>query len=222
MDWIPAKNADYVIWLANLEAVIAVDFALYGLTAGDANDLNAANAAVQAAFTLAQDPATRTPVTVNNFDVARAAATVYAREFNATAQALPATSGELITAGFPVRSTVRSPQTPITASIDLALVSLIPEVLRLTATNPATPNTKAKPLDTRAVQFAMTIGTTAGVDPAQATEYRFGTRVPYDITTTTLQRGKIATIWARYQSRGSIGGQLVYGPYSLPLVVSLP
>lgn len=221
MDFIPARNNAFVPFITNAAAIIATGYANYGLTSGEATALTTAAGNVETTFTLAQDPTTRTPVAVDNFNTARAAATALMRQYNATAQAYPATSEDLIAAGFPVRDTVRSPQTPITATVDLAIISQIPEVLTVSARNPETPTSKRKPRDTRAVQFALAIGTEAAVDPAQATEYRFGTRTPYAIQTTTAQRGKKLTVWARYQSRGSIGGQLVYGPWSLPLVVSL-
>jgi hypothetical protein len=221
MDFIPARNAQYVPFVVNAAAVIAADYADYGIPLPVATDLTTKANAVESTFTLAQDPLTRTPVAIDNFNTARAACTAALRTINATAQAFGTYSEQLIAAGLPVRDTVRSPQTPITSTVDLAIVSQIPELLRVVARNPETPTSKRKPSNTRAVQFAMAVGTVAAVDPSAATEYRFGTRVPYDIQTTTAQRGKTLTLWARYQSRGSIGGQLVYGPWSLPLVVHL-
>lgn len=222
MDYIPQKLANKILWLGNLTAVMEVDFADYGVSDALQTDLQAANTAAQNAYAVSTDPATRTPVAIATTNSAVAAAVVIARQINSLAQVSTATSSQLVAAGLPVRDTTRSPQTPITDSVELEFVSAIPQVMSLQARNPATPTSKAKPKNTGGIQLAIAIGTTAAVDPSQATRNEFFTRSPLKVETAIEQRGKVATVFARYQSRGSIGGVKVYGPWSLPLVVNLP
>lgn len=222
MDYIPSTNAERVLWLQNLETVMSADFALYGVTSGQAIAFAALNATAQAAFVTSTDPSTRTPVTVQATQDAIAAAVASARNLNDIAQVFPATSPNLVAAGFPVRSTVRTPQAPVTASVELEFISALPQQINMQARNVATPTSRAKPADTSAVQLAVAIGTVAAVDPSQATFQQNFTRSPLTLTTDIGDRGKVATVFGRYVSRGSIGGQKVYGPWSLPLVVNLP
>lgn len=221
MDYIPSKIADRIAWLINCAAVLTATPADYGLTAPEAlviqNSVNTASAA----YTVGVDPSTRTPVTIQDMNDTMAASVTLCRNANITAQALPATSPDLVAAGFPVRSTVRTPQSPVTASCDIELVSVVPNELTLRGLNPATPTSKAKPPGTGAIQFAIAIGTAAAVDPASATEYRFSTRNPTRLEFNPSTRGKVATIWARYQSKAGIGGIKNYGPFGVSIVLNL-
>jgi hypothetical protein len=58
------KAADVVAGAANFAALIATDFASYGLTTGQATAFGALNTSLQGAYSAAVDPSTRTPVTV--------------------------------------------------------------------------------------------------------------------------------------------------------------
>lgn len=217
----PSKNADFVAFAISCSATITAAPADYGLTSGQATTLATSVTALNSAWETAQDPSTRTPVTVQAFQDAKVATETIIRSYNQIAQLFPATSENLVAAGFPVRKVGRSPQQPITASLELAVISAVAGVTRMEARNPATPTSKKKPPQTGAVEVAIAIGTSAAISPAQATESRFYTKQPFDITTTPDQRGKIMVCWARWQSLGSIGGDKVYGPWSFPVQISL-
>lgn len=222
MDFIPSKNADLVPYLVSCSAVIFASPTTYGLTSGQASTFQTQAENVQTLFAAISDPSTRTSVNIADFNTAKALAISTCRQYNQIAQLSGATSAELVAAGFPVRDTTRSPQTPVTESVEMILVSAVPEQVRITTRNPATPTSKAKPANTGAVQLAIAVGTVAAVDPDQATEMRFYTRSPLTLSTSAEQRGKVLTVFARYESKGTIGGIKVYGPWSTPLVVSLP
>lgn len=222
MDYIPTTNAAFVAYIVAMSAAIAADPTEYGVTAPDATAFVAQTDAVATAWNVINDPATRTSVTIEAFNAARAAATSTARGINNTAQALPASNTALLTAGLPVRDGTRTPQGAILESLDLSLVSALPEILIVDGRNSANPNSAAKPAGTGAIQIVMSIGEVAATDPSQGNDQRFFTKSRMDIRTDVNQRGKVVTIFGRYQSAGSIGGQKVYGPWSMPLVLRLP
>lgn len=222
MDYIPTKNANFVAFAIALSAAITAAPASYGTTAPNAVDLAALVTEVETQYGLLTDPATKTPVVVQNFKGARAAAVVAIRQIAGLAQALPATPEDLVTAGLPVRSTGRTPQSPVVAGVDLQIVSALPEQLKLQARNPENPTSKKKPAGTGALQLAIAIGTTSAVDPSQATRQEYVTKTPFYLNTNTEDRGKVITVFARWQSKGSIGGIKVYGPWSLPIDLRLP
>jgi hypothetical protein len=222
MDFIPAKKANQIAWLINCAAILTATPAAYGLTAPEALAVQTAVDTAATAYTLGTDPTTRTPVTVQEMNDAMQAAVALCRGANVQAQALPATNPDLVSAGFPVRSTIRTPQSPVTASCDIELVKVIPNELTVRGLNPDTPTSKKKPAGTGAIQFAMAVGTVAAVDPASATEYRFSTKNPTRLAFDPSQRGKVLTLWARYQSKAGIGGIKVYGPFGVAIVINLP
>lgn len=221
MSFYPSKNADFVLFAAACAAAITADPSGYGLTSGQAVTLTTQSDDLTAAYNLSTAPETRTPVTVQAFKDQRTVTTSTIEAYNKIAQLVPATPEALTAAGFPVYKTSRSPQTPITAGIGLELISAVEGVTRISARNPETPTSKKKPADTGAIELAIAIGTTVAIDPAQANDTRYYTKTPLDIMTEPSQRGKIMVVWARYQSKGSIGGQKVYGPWSMPLQVNL-
>lgn len=222
MDYIPSKNANFVAYAIAFSAAITAAPTAYGTTSGNATALAALVTEVETQYGLLTDPATKTPVIVQNFKDARTAATVAIREIAALAQALPATPENLVTAGLPVRSTGRTPQSAVTAGVDLQIIAALPEQLKLQARNPDNPTSKKKPIGTGALQVAIAIGTTSAVDPAQATRQEYVTKTPFYIGTDTADRGKVITVFARWQSKGSINGVKVYGPWSLPIDLRLP
>lgn len=222
MDYIPTKNADFVAWLIAFSAAITAAPTAYGTDSTNATALAGLTTAVSNAWDTINDPATRTSVTIEAFNAARAAATASARNINNLAQALPATNTALLTAGLPVRDGTRTAQGPILESLDLSLVSALPEILIIDGRNSANPNSAAKPAGTGAIQIVMSIGEVPATDPAQGNDQRFFTKSRMDIRTDVNQRGKVVTIFGRYQSQGSINGQKVYGPWSMPLVLRLP
>lgn len=222
MDFVPAQNNQFVTWLANLSTVINANFADYGVPVGLKNTFVEQAEAVATTWPTINNPSTRTSVAIQNFVDVRAAAEATARQINALAQAFPATNDALAVAGLPIRKTTRTPQQPVTVPIDLEFVSAIPELLTLQGRNPETPTSKKKPANADAIQLAIAIGETFAVEPEQATDVRLVTRTPFTISTTPAQRGKKITVFARYQSKGSIGGQKVYGPWSAPITAVLP
>ena len=222
MDFIPTRNAVLVPYLTSMASIIADTPATYNITEPEAAAFALQVETLNQGYDQITDPGQRTSVAIAKFNSDKATAIATARLFNNKAQLSGASNAQLTAAGFPVRDTTRSPQTPIEASVEMILVSAIPEQLRIVTRNPDTPTTKAKPSNCGAVQLAIAIGEVAAVDPSQATETRFYTRSPLTLATTTEQRGKVLTAFARYESRGTIGGVKVYVPWSLPIVVNLP
>jgi hypothetical protein len=205
-----------------LSTVIGANFADYGVSAGLKNELVDAAAAVASIWPTINNPSSRTSVSIQSFNEARITAEALARQVNAFAQAFPASNENLASAGLPIRKTTRTPQQPVTVPIDLEFISAIPEQLTLQGRNPETPTSKRKPSNADAIQLAIAIGETFAVEPEQATDIRLVTKTPFVISTTPAQRGKKITVFARYQSKGSIGGIKVYGPWSAPITAVLP
>ena len=69
--YIPAKDADALTWMNTFAAGLTADPAKYMVTAADALAVTNAVNLFAAAFPIAADPATRTPVNIATKDEAR-------------------------------------------------------------------------------------------------------------------------------------------------------
>jgi hypothetical protein len=83
----------------------------------------------------------------------------------------------------------------------------------ITATNSETPGRKAAPLGCT-TEFFLSIGTVPATDPAQCAFIGKRTKFPTTLSFSADDRGKIATVCARYSKRNGTAGQEAAGPYS--------
>ncbi len=145
-DYIPAKDADFINWSANFSTLITAAPGTYGLTAPDAVAIAAADASWAAAYTLAVDPATRTPATVADKDVERANAETVERPYAMTINADPAvTDLARVSLGLTVR-TVHP--TPASTPTDVPLLNLRSQQaasMEISIRATATPTSRARP-----------------------------------------------------------------------------
>lgn len=88
-DFIPAREADLVTWSINFDTKITATPTDYGLTALQATAYAAVHDAFIAAYNMANDPTTRSPVNITAKNTAKAALIDEARELARIVQATP-------------------------------------------------------------------------------------------------------------------------------------
>lgn len=217
--YIPAPDAQFSLWIANFAILIAATPTAYGLVAGDATAITAANTAFQTAYTLATDPATRTAPTVAAKDAARASAEFvvrpYAMQINMNAGVDNEQRADL---GLTIRKTVPTPIPAPTSQPGLALVAATPGVLTVRFFDVATPTSKAKPFGSIGVELHVAVGTVPAVSPEAARFYGTLTKSPARVEFDPEDAGKIATLYARFVTRSGPGGVSQVGPWSSQLV----
>lgn len=219
--YIPARDADFSVWLANFATSIAAAPTSYGLVSGDATAITNQNNAFQAAYTLATDPATRTTPTIAAKDAARASAEAVVRPFAIQIRNNSAVSLVLKTGlGLTIPSTSPTPIPAPSVAPSMAIQSAIPLQTTLRATQPGAVG-KAKPFGCIGVEVFVAIGTVAAVDPSQATYAFTATKTPFRFSYGSGDQGKIATFFGRYVTRSGPGGVAQSGPFSAPLPITL-
>lgn len=215
ISYIPTTDSGLADWLLNFSTLVSANFAAYGLTSGNATTIAAQNTSYQAAYAAATDPSTRTPSTVAAKDAAKTSALAVVRPFamqiNANAGVTDEQRSDL---GLTIRKTVPTPIPAPTAVPGVALINLTPLAANLRTFNTATPTTKAKPYGAATVEIFMAIGTTAAVDPSQASFVNGFSKSPLALSFVTDDVGKIASVWARYATKGSYEGASLKGPWS--------
>lgn len=219
VDYIPAKIADFSVWLLNFATLIAAAPTDYGLIAGDATAISAQNTAFQAAYLVSSTPATRTTATIATTNGARLAAEAvirpYAMRINANQTVSDAQRVDL---GLTVRTVVPTPVPPPTTSPVLVFQAATPLQHTLQFRDSLTPTSKAKPLNVIGLELFVAVGTVAAVDPSQASYRLTATKAPFNVPFAEGDRGKIATYFARWTNRSGAGGVAATGPWSVSLV----
>lgn len=217
-NYIPAKDADFAAWLLNFATLIAAGPTTYGLIAGDATIISAANTAFQDAYTVATTPATRTSAAIAQKDSARASATATVRPY---AVQISLNSGvddmDKVEVGVTVRKTTPTPIPPPTTQPVLILVQQNPGALTLGYRDITTPNAKAKPFGAIGIELWTSLGAVFATDPEQCVYYGTITKSPNLLAFGGADAGKKLTMFARWVTRGGAGGKSVPGPWSAPL-----
>lgn len=215
--YLPATDSEARDWMNTFAAGIAASPATYGLAAADASAIQAAVDAYNAAYLIAVDPATRTPVTVNQKDTARNAAEQIGRQYAVIIKHDAGISdADKIAIGVrpvnPDREPIQCPQTsPI-----LAVIASTPGAQTLRYSDSMTPDSAAKPFGATELLVFVAVGATAATDPAQAKFLGKFTKNPIAVAFEAADNGKQATYFARWASRrGDVG------PWSAPVSLAI-
>lgn len=215
--YIPTKDADFLTWLENFDNLTTAAPATFGLTAADAVIIAAAAAPFIASYPISQDPATRTPVTVQQKDNDRATAEAAIRPYAVqVSKNQSVADADKIALGVNVPSLV---PTPIPAPVDapeLSVAALTPGLGKFTyATVGATG--KAKPFGAIGVEIWTYIADAHTANPADASFQQVYTKSPFRMTFSAADAGKKLSVFARFVTRSGPAGEAQRGPWSAPL-----
>lgn len=205
--YIPTKQEDLATWATNFSALLTASPTTYGLAAGDASVVASAVGAYTTALTAALDPGTRTQVTVNTKDAARANLLAIVRPFAVNISNNPGVAtNDKIDIGVNPRT--NSP-TPVPAPSTVPLLTFIaatPGQHTLRAADQNTPDTRGKPFGVIAMQLYAFVGTTVPTGPEDATFLGVYTKQPIGVNFIPADAGKKAYYWARWQTRTGLTG----------------
>lgn len=209
--YLPAKLDAYKAWIDNFSNLISAAPTTYGLVAGDAVSIAALVATFDAAYALSNSKSTRTPVTVNQTQVARnnASNTIrgYVRIILANAGVSDANKTAL---GLVIRDVHPSAiPAPGTAPV-LGLTGATPGVLTLTFRDTGSSlKSRAKPSGVTSLELYCFFGTTAPASPAATPFLELHTRSPFAVNVPGDDVGKDAFFYGRW-----LNGKGQPGPWS--------
>jgi len=219
--YIPAKLADFAVWLANFSALLTATPVAYGFVAGDAVAVAARNTAFQAAYLLGTNPATRTTPNVAEMNTERNLATGFVRPYAvAISLNLGITDAEKLAIGVNLPNNQPVPIPPITDIPSLITQGLLPGQATLQYRSSSDPNSKAKPFGVLACEVVQAIGAVAATDPVQCTPAARATKTPFVLDISAANSGQKVTLFARWANRSGAGGLAYVGPWSAPLVIT--
>lgn len=214
-DYIPAKIADFALWLDNFADLIAATPVAFGLTAPDAVAISAENTTFQTAFSVSTTPATRTSATVAATKGARESAVAICRPFAMRINANQSVSDlQRVELGLTVRTVVPTPVPPPSTTPVLSLRGAIANQFTLDFRDSANPDPKAKPQNVLSCEVVMAIGVAAAVDPNVLPTAMVVTKTPFALPLPNGSAGKIVTLFARWRNRSGAGGVSAAGPWS--------
>jgi hypothetical protein len=217
-DYIPAPDAGFDTWQANLLSVLAGNLAGYGLVAGDLTPLTAGQTAWTSGYAAQQTAQAAAIAATEVKDAARQTYESAIREVVRGIQARSSvTEGAKAAAGIPVHDTQPTPSGPPTT----APLGSVDTSQRLQHTvhfvDSATPTSKAKPAGVRGCEIWLKVGTPPPVSAADLTFVTLDTRTPHTIPFDGADGGKLVTYWLRWVStRGEVG------PWSAAVSATVP
>lgn len=198
--YIPPREADFVTWLTNFNALILATPSAYGLSSADAVALNTMTTSYIAAYNLAIAGGTRGPANIAAKDAARANVTTRARQLATLIQANPAISDEQKTAlGLTVRKTNKTPIPAPTSSPLLTFIAATPFQATLRFADQSTPSARLKPFG--ALQLSLTAAVAAG-----STQTLIVTKNPVAVNFLTGDVGKVVTFTGKWATRTGLLG----------------
>lgn len=214
---IPNPDALFNSWFENFKTLINATPANYGLSAGDATNINNRWLAWDLAYQAVLVPSTSTTPARATKDNAKFDALAVIRPYYLAIQNNSAVSDALkIGVGVVVKATTRTPQTVPTSYPVLTLDQLQPMRARFGYKDSVNPLGKAKPNRNATVQIWAAFGDTVPTDLSSASYFAGVTKSPFWLEFSEAQQGKFCTIWTRYSVTGGASGANLEGPFGLP------
>lgn len=207
--YLPRREAELDLWLANFAGLIAGNPAKYHRTAGEALQITQAFEAWHSAYLLASSPATRTAPAIVAKDEARRAALIVARRLAAAIRADAGIDDEL-KLGLGLQPPHFHPSnTPHPAPGTYPL--LMPTAMSvgsqtIRAVDSASPARRARPKGTIGLLVFRTVEDGPAADPARAQFLALATTSAVESRFNQSDHGKTATYFARWvNARGDPG-----------------
>lgn len=217
MNYIPAQDANALIWMQHFASVLSANNATYFVSEADCLAITNAVNAFAAALSVATNQGTRTPVTVAEKDDARVAAEQICRQYASLLKYNAGISDPAkIEAGVrPVNPSREPVDVPMTSPIVNPIAST-PGGQTLRFADSLTPESSAKPFGATDLLLFCAVADEDVNDPAQAKFVGKFTRNPISVEFSAGDNQKIATYFARWSNRK---GQM--GPWSLPISMAI-
>lgn len=206
-DFMPHDNATLKLYARQFADRITADPTAVGLTAQDALDLNADVTRFETAFTLAEEPLTRTSVSIVNRTDARRAMVARIRRLSRIIQAHPGTTDPMRESlGLSVRGANPAPQGPPASQPGVFVQTIGARRTRVRLQNRENPDQKAKP---RGTGGAYLYAALADQMPQEESAFTFAGAATRHLHTLEFPAGTAGkTVWiiARwFNARGETG-----------------
>jgi hypothetical protein len=202
-DYLPGKEADLLTWALNFSTLLTAAPAQYGLTANDAQTVAAAVQAFQSAYTTASNPATRTPVAIEDKNDAKEAMVDVLRGFAVLIKSNRAVAdGEKVALGLGVADTEPTPvQAPAKAPLIIEILRDAARRHTLKFRDADAPDRRAKPAGAIGLQIFCHVGDAPPDNPENSRFKSFCSRDAFTMNFDAPDVGKTAHYWARWQTR---------------------
>jgi hypothetical protein len=215
--FIPAEDGNALTFMLHFATTLAANTSVYMVTPADAATVTNAVNAYQAAYMLATNPPTRTPINISAKDQTRTSAEQIVRQYAALIKPNAGISDQDKEAiGVPPVNPNRNPiNVPATSPL-LNIVGATPGSHTVRFSDTTTPESGKKPFGAANMQLFVAVGTAPVIDPSSAQFYAAVTRNPVGVAFDSADNGKMATYFARWADRK---GQV--GPWSLPVSMGI-
>lgn len=205
--YVPPRDTDFASWADNFATLITASPSTYGLDAIAAAAIQAENDAFQAAYTLAINPGTRTPVTVAAKDSARISAQALMRVYASQIRLNPGvTNADKIDLGLNLPNPIPSPVPAPTSFPVIDLVQASPLVHQFKYQDSILAVGKQKAPGAIRMELRASAGTVPATDPETMVTIMNPTKSPFQYAWDAGDAGKLATYAGRWVTRRGLVG----------------
>jgi hypothetical protein len=205
--YLPVREALLAAWAVNFSTLLTATPADFGLLAPDAVTVAGVVNDFSAALTAATNPATRTSITIDAKDTAKAAMVNVLRRYAMRIKMDETVADEdKLAIGVGIRDFV---PTPIAAPVTFPMVNVAaagPLTHELRFADNLTPDSRAKPAGAIGMQLFRSVGVVPPGTPLAAQFLSFVTKQPYTSSFVAGDLGKTAYYYARWQTRTGLVG----------------
>lgn len=205
--YVPARNANFIAWLANFSTLITAAPATYGLASGDATTIAAINTSLAADYALITSPATKTKTTVQAYNSAKAGDLPTVRGYaQMIANNAGVSASNKTAVGVNPRTSTPTPITaPTTSPVLTAQSASTGGIILRYRDATASPSVKAKPYGAIGVQLWAMSSATPVTDPSLLDFQLNATKSPLTLSMPGTA-GHTIYIAARWQTRTGLVG----------------
>ncbi len=210
--WYPTKDADLLSFSGNMSTKLTADPTGYGVLAADAVALATLVGNFDTSYATANDPATRTSVSIAAKDVARAGLIAEMRDLYKKINAANLTADKRQELGLPIPDATPTPVQPPATRPVANIVQASGRTVSVRASDEATPGRRARPAGTSGLEVFSYAATSASeqTPPADLSAWKFeglATRTRFEVVfPNSVAIGTQVWIAARwYNQRGQVG-----------------
>ncbi|HEY3620782.1 MAG TPA: hypothetical protein VGK96_28595 [Candidatus Sulfotelmatobacter sp.] len=205
--YIPTKKSLLMAWATNFGTLFTASPTTYGFTSADAATVAAANATMQAAYTVANTAATRSKPNVANMDAAIASYLATVRPYAVAISLNKGVSNDQkASIGVTVRGTGPTPVPVPSTSPVLTTIAGTPGQQTVRYADQNTPSARKKPFGAIAIQLYCSASATVISDPTMLQFVNTFTKNPVGLPTPSGGAGKICYMAGRWVTRTGLVG----------------
>jgi hypothetical protein len=207
-NYIPSKDAVFIIWVKTLIAYIVSHVTSWGLDADRVSELSAAEVDFATKYGRATDPATRTPVAIEAKTESRKLLEGLVRKFVSEfiRSSSKVTHEDLKAMGLPIPDTHPTPHKPPVEQAQVEIKIINQRELGVTIVDVQSPSLHHRPLDASRIKLVYSVSDVPITDPETLGHAIVSPKIYHELIFSPSDQHRDVYLAARYENTKGDGG----------------